>query len=164
MIKTLTIEDKEIRLDNNVGWAMIYKDQFGTDIIPALMPLFAGAMDVISELIQKVGNNKEIDVAELLAEIDGDALINAVIHLSGFEFVDFINIVWALAKNADDTIPEPKLWVKQFDVFPLDEIAPEVFKLVAKGVISSKNMERLSDLKITARKKKSTSTRSSSQA
>ena len=159
MIKTITIEDKDIRLDNNVGWAMIYKDQFGTDIIPALMPLFAGAMDVISELIQKVGNNKEIDVAELLAEIDGDALINAVIHLSGFEFVDFINIVWALAKNADDTIPEPRLWVKQFDVFPLDEIAPEVFTLIAKGVISSKNMKRLSDLKITARKKKSTSTR-----
>lgn len=159
MIKTITIEGKEIRLDNNIGWAMTYRDQFGTDIIPALMPLFAGAMDVISELIQKVGNNKEIDVAELLAEIDGDALINAVIHLSGFEFVDFINIVWALAKNADDTIPEPKLWVKQFDVFPLDEIAPEVFTLIAKGVISSKNMKRLSDLKITARKKKSTSTR-----
>lgn len=159
MIKTITIDDKEIQLDNNIGWAMIYKDQFGTDIIPALMPLFAGAMDIISELLQKVGKTDEIDVREVLAEVDGDALMNAVIHLSGLEFVDFINIVWALAKNADEKIPEPRKWVKQFDTFPVDEIAPEVVKLIAKGVISSKNMERLSALKITAQKKKSTSKR-----
>lgn len=159
MVKTLTIDGKEIQLDNNIGWAMIYKDQFGTDIIPALMPLFAGAMDIISELLQKVGKTDEIDVREVLAEVDGDALVNAAIHLSGFEFVDFINIVWALAKNADDTIPEPQKWVEQFDTFPVDEIAPEAVKLIAKGVISSKNLERLSALKITAQKKKSTSKR-----
>ncbi len=159
MIKTITIDDKEIQLDNNIGWAMIYKDQFGTDIIPALMPLFAGAMDIISEFLQKVGKTDEIDVREVLAEVDGDALMNAVIHLSGLEFVDFINIVWALAKNADEKIPEPRKWVEQFDTFPVDEIAPEVVKLIAKGVISSKNMERLSALKITAQKKKSTSKR-----
>lgn len=159
MIKTITINDKEIQLDNNIGWAMIYKDQFGADIIPALMPLFAGAMDIISELLKKVGKTDEIDVREVLAEVDGDALMNAVIHLSGLEFVDFINIVWALAKNADEKIPEPRKWVKQFDTFPVDEIAPEVVKLIAKGVISSKNMERLSALKITAQKKKSTSKR-----
>ena len=159
MIKTITIDDKEIQLDNNIGWAMIYKDQFGTDIIPALMPLFAGAMDIISELLQKVGKTDKIDAREVLAEVDGDALMNAVIHLSGLEFVDFINIVWALAKNADDSIQEPRKWIKQFDTFPVDEIAPEVVKLIAKGVISSKNMERLSALKITAQKKKSTSKR-----
>lgn len=154
MIKTITIGDKEVRLDNNVGWAMVYREQFGTDIIPALMPLFASAMDIISELIKSTGKTKEIDVYEILKQMDGDALVNAAIHLSGFEFVDFINIVWALAKNADETIPEPKRWIRQFDEFPLDEIAPAVIKLIAAGVVSSKNMKRLSDLKITAQKKK----------
>ena len=162
MIKTLKIEGKEVRLDNNIDWAMIYRDQFGTDIIPALMPLFASAMDIFSELLKKTGKSKEINVNEILAEVDGESLINAVIHLSSFEFVDFINIVWALAKNADDSIPEPRMWVKQFDTFPLDEIAPEVVKLIAKGVISSKNLKRLNDLKKTVRIKPSTSTPSSS--
>lgn len=159
MIKTITIGDKEVQLDNNVGWAMVYREQFGTDIIPALMPLFASAMDIISELIKNTGKSKEIDVYEILKQIDGDVLVNAAIHLSGFEFVDFINIVWALAKNADDTIPEPKKWIRQFDEFPLDEIAPAVIKLIAAGVVSSKNMERLSDLKKTAQKKKQSTSR-----
>ena len=159
MIKTITIDDKEIQLDNNIGWAMIYKDQFGTDIRPALMPSFASAMDIISELLQKVGKTDEIDVREVLAEIDGYVLENAIAHFSGTELVDIINIVWALAKNADEKIPEPRKWVKQFEVFPLDVILPEVVKLIAKGVISSKNMERLSALKIPAQKKTSTSKR-----
>ena len=59
MIKTLKIEGKEVRLDNNIDWAMIYRDQFGTDIIPALMPLFASAMDIFSELLKKTGNQRQ---------------------------------------------------------------------------------------------------------
>ena len=153
MIKTINIGDKEVRLDNNIGWAMEYKDQFGTDIIPALMPIAAGMMDVVSDLIGKVGESDEVDAMEIMAQLDGDKLINAVIHLSGFELVDFLNIVWALAKNADDKIPEPRRWIRQFDEFPLDVLVPEVASLIASGVMSSKNMERLSALKKTVHTK-----------
>jgi hypothetical protein len=162
MIKTITIDDKDIVLDNNVGWTLIYRDQFGRDIIPAIMPLLAGALDVVSGIFQEAGDKKEITIENLAKLADGDTLINAMIHIGGFEFVDFINITWALAKNADDSIPEPNIWLKQFDEFPIDVIGPEVVKLIFKGMVSSKNLERLNGLMKNVqpkKRKKSTSTR-----
>lgn len=162
MIKTITIDDKDIVLDNNVGWTLIYRDQFGRDIIPAIMPLLTGALDVVSGIFQEAGDKKEITIENLAKLADGDALINAMIHIGGFEFVDFINITWALAKNADDSIPEPNIWLKQFDEFPIDVIGPEVVKLIFKGMVSSKNLERLNGLMKNVqpkKRKKSTSTR-----
>lgn len=147
MEKTIKIGNKSVKLNNNISWAIAYRDQFGRDIIPALMPMLAGALDIFAGLVADTGKANEISVSDLAKLADGDALINAVIHIGGFEFVDFINITWALAKCADKDIPEPREWVEQFDSFPLDIVAPEVIKLIFKGVISSKNLKRLKDLK-----------------
>lgn len=163
MIKTITIGEKKVELDNNVGWAMIYKDQFGSDIIQSLVPLMAGALDIISGLVNETGKKENISISDILSLTDGDTFINAVAHLGALEFVDFLNITWALAKNADDTTPDPKTWIRQFDVFPVDEIAPEVARLIFTGMVSSKNLKRLNDLKKTVQLKESTSTPSSSQ-
>lgn len=147
MEKTIKIGKKSVKLNNNISWAIAYRDQFGRDIIPALMPMLAGALDIFAGLVAETGKANEISVSDLAKLADGDALINAAIHIGGFEFVDFINITWALAKCADEDIPEPREWVSQFDTFPLDIVAPEVIKLIFKGVISSKNLKRLEDLK-----------------
>ena len=48
-----------------------------------------------------------------------------------------------MAKAADETIEPPKQWVRKFEIFPLDVIGPEVFQMVLKGFISSKNLKRL---------------------
>ena len=143
MIKTVKIGSKEVILDNNVGWTLIYRDQFGQDIIPSIMPLLAGALDVVSGLFQEAGDKEEISIDTLAKLADGDALINAMVHIGGFEFVDFLNITWAMAKNADDSIPEPREWIKGFDEFPIDVIGVEVVKLIFKGMVSSKNLKRL---------------------
>lgn len=148
MEKTIKIGKKNVRLNNNISWAIVYRDQFGRDIIPALMPLLASALDIISGLINETGKTEDIELADLAKLADGDALLNAVIHLGGFEFTDLICITWALAKCADEDIPAPREWIAQFDSFPIDVIAPEVFTLIFKGVVSSKNLKRLEDLKM----------------
>ena len=165
MIKTIKIGKQDVVLDNNIGWTLIYRDQFGQDIIPSIMPMFASAMDIISGLAKETGGiGDEIALEDILKLTDGESLINALIHLGSFEFVDFINITWALAKNADDSIPEPKIWLKQTDELPVDVIGPEVVKLIFKGMVSSKNLKRLDRVaKAVRSKKKSTSTPSSSQ-
>lgn len=147
MEKIINIGDKSIKLNNNIGWALAYRDQFGRDVIPSMMPLVASALDLMAGVINETGKTKDIKIEDLLAVFDGDAIINAAIHLGGLELVDFLNITWALNKCADDTIPEPKEWVKQFDTFPLDEIAPAVFSLIFKGLISAKNLQRLEGIK-----------------
>lgn len=146
MEKIIKIGKKSVRLNNNVSWAIAYRDQFGRDIIPTIMPLFASALDIISGIINETGKTDDISLEDLAKLADGDSLLNAAIHLGGFEFTDLICITWALAKCADDEIQEPREWVSQFDVFPIDVVAPEVFRMIFKGVISSKNLKRLEDL------------------
>ena len=128
MESIIKIGEKEVKVNNRAGWTITYRDQFGHDIVPTLMPLFAGALDVISGLIKETGKTGNIEITDILAMTDGDALINAFIHLSGFEFVE---------------IPEPKTWVRSFEEFPIDVVVPEVIKLAFKGMCSSKNLERL---------------------
>lgn len=164
MEKSIKIGKKDVRLNNNISWAIIYRDQFGRDIIPTLMPLVASALDIVSGVINQTGKTEDIELADLARLADGDALLNAAIHLGGFEFTDLVCITWAMAKCADEDIPEPRTWVAQFDDFPLDVIVPAVFTLIFKGVVSSKNLKRLEDLKKKIRPtSQSTSTRSSSQ-
>ena len=147
MEKTIKIGKKSVKLNNNVSWAIVYRDQFGRDIIPTIMPLFASALDIISGIINETGQTDDIELTDLAKLADGDSLINAAIHLGGFEFPDLICITWALAKCADEDIPAPREWIEQFETFPVDVVAPEVFSLIFKGVVSSKNLKRLEDLK-----------------
>lgn len=147
MEQTIKIGDKSVRLNNNVGWMICYRDQFGKDIIPTLMPALAAAMDVMSGLVKEIGKTENITLEDLAEIVDGNYFMDAMIHIGSIEMVDFLNITWALAKSADDTIPEPKEWVKGFDQFPVDEVMPAVFGLIFRGVVSSKNLKRLEDLK-----------------
>jgi len=163
MIKTVKIGNKDVVLDNNVGWTLIYRDQFGQDIVPTIMPLLAGTVDVISGVVKET--NGELSVANLAKVIDGDSFINAIVHIGGFEFVDFLHITWAMAKNADDSILEPDKWIREFDEFPVDVVGPEIAKLIFKGMVSSKNQRRLNVIlkSVQPKKKdKSISTQSSS--
>lgn len=146
MEKTITIGDKDVRLSNNISWAMIYRDQFGQDIIPTLLPMIAGTIDIIAGLIEETGKTGEITAEDMAKLASGDALIDALAHIGAAEFVDFINITWSMAKACDESIPEPRRWVQQFDTFPLDVIVPEVATLILDGVVSSKNSQRLKDL------------------
>lgn len=162
MEKTIKIGEKEVKLNNNVGWAMIYRDQFGRDILQTLTPMFASALDVIGGIISETGKTKNFEMEDLLAVMDGDSLLDALAHIGTFEFVDMINLTWALAKTADEDLPDPKVWVREFDTFPIDVIAQEVFGLLISGLVSSKNLRRLEEIK-TELRPESTSTPSSSQ-
>ena len=163
MERTIKIGNKAVRLNNNIGWTMEYKSQFGKDIIPTLMPMLAALADVVSSVLRDTGKAEDISLKDILQAIDGDTITDAAIHLGGFEFEDFIDITWAMAKTADDNVPDPKTWIKGFDSFYVDEIAPQVFELITKGVVSSKNLKRLKMLKVTNLQPQSTSTQSSSQ-
>ena len=140
MIKTIKIsKDKELTLSNSLAWAMIYKDQFGHDIVPDIMPIVSAVAKLFGELQKNSGQ----DMTALLKNLDGDVLQSAMIELCAVQFTDFINLVWAMAKANDDDIETPEKWARQFDTFPLDIIAPAVFELMTKGLISSKNLKSL---------------------
>jgi len=106
----------------------------------------ASMMDLVSGFLQEFKQGDEINAYDVLKKVDGDVLMDAVVHLSGVELVDIINIIWAMAKAADDSIAEPRIWIQQFDEFPLDIIVPEAVKLAFNCMVSRKNLQRLTSL------------------
>lgn len=138
MIKTIKLNDeKELTLSNNLAWATIYRDQFGHDIVPDVMPILSAVLRLINEV------KDYTDVNQLIKTVNFDTLQDTLIELCAFQFTDFINLVWAFAKAYDDNTEAPEKWVRQFDEFPLDIIVPAVFELLTKGMISSKNLKSL---------------------
>lgn len=142
MEKTIKINSKEsFKIDNNVGWTLHYRDQFGHDILPDLMPIMSSLIEILYSVSGEADGER--DVATILKNIDEDKMQDALITLSSLEFTTVLNITWAMAKCYDEDIPEVKEWIKQFSSFPLDVVVPQVFITLAKGVVSSKNFSRL---------------------
>ena len=142
MEKIIKIGNKEVRLNNNVAWTMEYRDQFGKDIVPALMPVLASIIEGVSTIVSESGGGT-ITAADIADAVQGRSM-EVLLPLFQVEFVDtIINVTWAMAKAADEDIEPPKKWVRQFEEFPLDVVVPAVYELVLKGFVSSKNLERL---------------------
>ena len=140
MEKVIKIGKQEVKLNNNVAWTMEYRDQFGKDILPVIMPFMASMIEGVSAIVSDAGEITMQNIAEALEGRSMDVLL----PLFQAEFVDLVvNVTWAMAKAADETIEPPKRWVRQFDSFPLDVVGPAVFDMALKGFVSSKNLRRL---------------------
>lgn len=164
MERIINIGNKEVRLNNNVAWTMEYRDQFGKDILPAVMPILASMIEGVSTIVAEAGEGGEMTTASIAEALQGRSF-DVLMPMYQAEFVDLvINVTWAMAKAADESIEPPKRWVRQFEEFPLDEVGPAVFDMVLKGFVSSKNLKRLKGIGESLRSlQPSHSTTSSSQ-
>ena len=145
MEKVIKIGKHEVKLNNNVAWTMEYRDQFGKDIVPTLMPILASMLEGVSSVVAEAGADK-IEIESLAKVIEGRSM-EILLPMFQVEFVDtIINVTWAMAKAADENIDLPKRWVRQFETFPLDVIVPAVYELIFKGFVSSKNLKRLKSI------------------
>lgn len=141
MIKEINIsENQKIKLNASLGWVLRYRAQFGHDILPDLLPMLESGLVLVGEAMDESG---ELEWRKLL---EFDTVSSAMISFAGAEFTTALNIIWAMAKNADDSIPAPFEWANQFDNFPLDKIIPEVLDAVISTVVSEKNRKRLGAL------------------
>ena len=141
MEKVIKIGKQSVKLSNNVAWTMEYRDQFGKDIVPALMPIIASVLEGVSTVLADSNGNIEL---ESIADAVTGRSMDILLPLFQVEFVDtIVNVTWAMAKAADENIEPPKQWVRKFDRFPLDVVVPAVYDLAVKGFVSSKNLERL---------------------
>lgn len=145
MEKIINIGDKEVKLSNNVAWTMEYRDQFNKDVMESLMPIITALIEMVATLMNEAGTD-EIDIKAIAEAVQGRAF-ELTLPLSQLGFTDaVVNVVWSMAKAADESIDPPKKWVRQFDAFPLDEIVPAIGELILNGFASSKNLERLREL------------------
>lgn len=158
MIRKITLnENQSIELSGSVGWFMIYKERFGHDILPDIMPLIESGLTLAIRVMQEGGDGQDI-----IDRIDDEILTDAFLNLSGLELTTILQIIWAMAKQCDKSIGSPDEFYDQFETFPFDLVVPEAINLIINSTISSKNVKSLSVMLEGA--KQSHSTKSSSQA
>jgi len=154
MIKTIKItKSQSVELSGSAGWLLIYRETFGHDILPDIMPMIESTLSLAVEILQgstiSVDKNgiSEIDVNSVISNLDGGVLSSLFINLSGLESTTLLRIIWAMAKHADDDTPSILEFYKQFENFPLDVVVPKAVRLIIDSTVSAKNARRLLSLR-----------------
>lgn len=143
MIKTINIEEgQSFDINSSSGWLYIYQEQFGHDVLPVLLPAFEAVIGLIADLMKNT-DGKTDDVMEILKTADGETIANAFITLSGMQLTTIQNIVWAMAKNANYDIENPREWANKYDIMPWDIVAPQVLSAALQASISKKKYEKI---------------------
>lgn len=143
MKKTIKIDDEQkFEINSSSGWLYAYQEQFGHDVLPVLLPAAEALLQTMGDLMK---DSKSDNVADILAAADEETISNAFITLSGMQLTTVTNIVWAMAKNANDSIESPREWLNSFDVFPWDIVVPQVLSAALEACISKKKFEKLKE-------------------
>ena len=147
MTKTIILEEgRELVLNNQIKWLQIYQDEFGTDILPVLMPALLSGTKMIAALAEEAGTVKGVNEEALIKVANSDTLDDIALRLATGQFTDIMKITWAMAKRANPEIKEYNLWIGEIEEFPLlDTILPAVAELLARGMLTTKNWTRLTE-------------------
>jgi len=118
MEKTLIIGGKEVRFKATGGISYRYKAQFGREYIADAVALEEFAKSAKTD---EEGNIQSYDYTKLSLDL-------------------IYNILWTLAKTADNSIPEPMAWLDSFESFPVMDIYNQLKDiLTANLTIDRKN-------------------------
>lgn len=137
MIKTITIDGKEVQFKASASFPLVYKGNFNADILTIIMPLIAELLDGLDDEAMKGGQ----------LELTPSTLAGMLEKVYSLELVDIMNLIWTLAKCADSSIPEPEKWYAEFDEFPIFDVAIEVFPMLFESLFSKKKLSNLAKVK-----------------
>ena len=143
MKKIIKIDGSQpCELNSSLGWLFIYREEFGHDILPDLMPLLEALLGTVAKAIDD-GD----DSGNILAHVNGEVIEDALDTLYGLETTTVLNIIWALAKNSNSEIKGHVEWINQFERIELDKILVPVFELIVSSCVSPKNAKSLLKIK-----------------
>ena len=113
MEKIIKIGDKDVKLKANAMQAIIYRREFGRDI-----------MEVQGSIMKMM---KFDNAGNATFNFDG---------IGNLDSVGIVQIIWTMAKAADASIPPLEQWLDQFDAFPIMDVFAESYELILSNFIS----------------------------
>lgn len=130
MIKTIRIGEQDVQFNTSLSWMFKYKAQFGHDPMDVLMPAIKAAIPLVN-LDRSTLTLTDLD---MLTDVIGE-----------MEMTEALQLVWAIAANADSGISDPERWYGSFEYFPLDEILTTIAPAIFQSCISTKKFKALSE-------------------
>ena len=114
MIKTVKINDKDVRMSTAFSWMLKYSEQFHEDpakvIIPAM--LSSQGEDAVGGFLASIG------------------------------FIGTIRIAWSCAAIVDDSIGTPEQWLESFgEEFPVMSVAMQIMPEIFRSMNSKKKAQ-----------------------
>lgn len=146
MIKTFKIDGHPVEFNSSSGWLYVHEEQFGYDILPVIMPVIEAGTQAVLSTIKSSKSAESDELLDVLRTVDDMTISEAFEKLSELRTTTLMNIIWSMAKNADDDIPAPKEWLNSYEVFPLDEIVPFAFMLMMESLTSKKKYKKILEL------------------
>lgn len=141
MKKIIKISDEQsFEINSSSGWLYTYQEQFGHDVLPVLLPAIEALLQAFADMVK---DSKTDNMSDILKSADEETISNMFITLAGMQLTTVTNIVWAMAKNADDNIQNPKEWINSFDVFPWDIVIPQVLMATLESCVSKKKLNTI---------------------
>lgn len=123
MIKTIMFGDKPVEFCTSFAWTFIYKSQFKRDPAKLLMPAIVMARNEAEE-------GGELDLKEEKA---------AFLFYAEIGFTGLAEIAWAMAKLADNDVPEPMAWIASYgDDFNAADLLEELLPEIIDSCLTSK--------------------------
>lgn len=130
MQKTLTIGGREVKFVCNASFPIVFKNQFGYDILTVIMPL-------ISEVLE--GLDSAMKAEEITPSVIGEVLENVY----SLELTDIMHLIWTLAKLGNKDIEDCEKWFASFEEFEIFDVAKELSDIVLPSLISKKKLMNL---------------------
>lgn len=128
MEKTITICGRDVTFKATGGLPYRYKSQFGREYIQDLIQIERAVSD-----IKAPPKNSSKTVQEAYELATAYALTGTALEL-------MYNILWCMAKTADDTIPDPQRWLDSFERFSVFDVWSQIEDIVnANMEIAPKN-------------------------
>ena len=143
MVRNITLDGRTIEVNSSMGWLYLYRNQFGHDILPDLMPILEAVVAGIGEFYESTAGKDHVDQEAIQRLMDSDAIVDMFIKLAGMEITTLLNVLWAMAKNADAKTEPPQDFINSFERLPVDELAPALLYIIIDSSISSKNLRSL---------------------
>ena len=115
MEKIIIIDNREVKFKSTAGTLMRYRNNFGRDLIKDIVAL----------------EKKFKTVKSGMAQFE-------IIELDMFE-----KIAWAMAKTANDNIPDIEHWLDDFNSFSIMKILPEIMELLIGNLRQENEKKRM---------------------
>lgn len=121
---TIPIDGKQIRFKATGGTGYRYKAQFGREYIADAVTL------------QEFSDTRQ----EIKKQVNGKTEITVTYDYTKLSLEMLYNMLWVLAKTADDSIPAPQAWLDSFETFPVMDIFAKVKPIMNQNMkIDAKN-------------------------
>ena len=141
MEKTINIGGKDVKFKFTLSAFYIFKNQFSYDAMSKVVPAIGEILSNLDFAALNVSENSDKN------ELAGGEILNAIGRAMeatfNFEMVDFLNLLWAFAKNADMSIKEPIVWFSEFDEFPVVDVMREFVPSLLESLGSKKKSTKM---------------------